>query len=227
MKRFLIPALFLILLIGDAGLAALIPGNAFSASAQQQTDPPPSGDLDTFHDDVDEQIEKDKKSIFNKLDDILDVKVFQTNVFFGVGVTIFIALTIIFLLSMGSNIFGSGVSGAINAVKSLFGMKTGIQTGMVSPMTTAGRGDSSGNRYQTRQSSSKISSTKKKFMFCEVLTSFVNPGVKMDVVKKALTAQKKRKPRPLIGDFLKEHKLITDEDVSRTLDLQKKYRKRN
>ncbi len=222
MKRFLASAIFLIFLVGDAGVAVFIPGDIFSASAQQQTGAPPKNNPENFHDESAKQLEEDKKSILDRLDEIVSIKEFQTNVFFGGFATIFLALAIIFILSLCSNMFGSGVSGVVNRVKSLLGMNTGRQTGLVSPIATAARDD----RYPTRQSPPKNSSPKKKFMFCEVLTSFVNPSVKMHVVQKALTEQKKHSPRPLIGEFLKTQKLVTDDDVSRTLNIQKKYRKR-
>lgn len=170
-------------------------------------------------------VQKEKGS--HQFQNILELKLFQTNVFFGSAMAFFAVLVVLFVLKFIFNIVGDSIKAVYEKLLLMMGRDTAtvgehhfapvMKEGSAGKtITTSGNSKTGGNN--------RSAPAKKKFLFCEVMSQFVNPLIKPETVQKALTDQNARNPKPRIGALLMESQAVSQEEVDKTLRLQKQFR---
>lgn len=191
------------------------------------------GELEKLPGELAKWAEEVKSEEVRFLDKILDIKVFQTNVFFGSAAALFVVLTVLFVGKFAFNILRDGFSAVQEKVWAMMGRdSTRVPDRHFAPIMGAAKGGAGKsapaaktNVAGTAPAAKPVS--KKKFLFGEVLSEFVNPAVKKDVIRQALDLQAQRDPKPKVGAILTELNAVKNEEVEKTLSLQKKFRNKS
>lgn len=169
-------------------------------------------------------VQKEKGS--HQFHNILELKLFQTNVFFGSVMAFFTVLVVLFVLKFILNILIDSFKAVYEKLLLAMGRDTAtvdehhfapiMREGAGKTITTSGNSKTGGNN--------RAAPAKKKFLFCEVMSQFVNPLIKPETVQKALADQNAMNPKPRIGAILMESQAVSQEEVDKTLRLQKQFR---
>lgn len=178
-------------------------------------------ELEKLRNDAQRWFDAQKEKRTHQFHDILELKIFQTNVFFGTTMGIFLVLAVLFIGKYLFNIARDAGAVFCEKILSLKGQDTTkVREHHFAPLMTSGAlGKTKSGAMKT------VGSTSKKLLFCEVMTQFVNPLVKPELIRKALTDQAGRDPKPKIGSLLIEYQVVSQQDVDKTLKLQRQYRK--
>ncbi|MBI4382813.1 MAG: hypothetical protein HY579_02125 [Nitrospinae bacterium] len=186
------------------------------------------GELEKLPGELAKWAEEVKNEEVRYLDKILDVKIFQTNVFFGSAAALFAVLAVLFVGKFAFNILRDGLSAVQEKVWAMMGRdSTRVPDRHFAPIMNGTRGGPGKSAPAAGTASAAKPVSKKKFLFGEVLTEFVNPAVKRDVIRQALDLQAQRDPKPKVGAILTELNAVKNEEVEKTLSLQKKFRSKN
>ena len=152
-----------------------------------------------------------RAQLFNS---VLDLKVFQTNVFFGTALAVFLVLILLFFGKFLFNIIRDVFAAVFGKVASQVGRDT-APVQHISPMATS---------VAEKGVALPKAGSSRKFLFCDVMIQFVNPLIKQDFIRQALAEQNARNPKPRIGALLVEYQVASQQDVDKTLKLQNQYR---
>ncbi len=191
------------------------------------------GELEKLPGELARWAEEVKNEEARFLDKVLDVKIFQTNVFFGSAAVLFAVLAVLFVGKFAFNILRDGFFAIQEKVLTMMGRDlTRVPDRHFAPIMNGPRGGAGKSAPAAKANSAGTAPaakpvSKKKFLFGEVLTEFVNPAVKKDVIQRALDLQSQKDPKPKVGAILTELNAVRNEEVEKTLSLQKKFRSKN
>jgi hypothetical protein len=167
-------------------------------------------------------IQKEKKS--HQLHDILELKIFQTNVFFGSLTAFFVVLVVLFILKFAYNILRDSLKAVYEMILQMMGRDTTkVREHYFAPVMK----DSSGRVISASiggKTAGRPAQGKKRFLFGDVLAQFVNPHITPQTIQKALADQNARNPKPKIGTVLIEYQTVSQAEVDKTLKLQNQFR---
>lgn len=168
-------------------------------------------------------VQKEKGS--HQFQNILELKLFQTNVFFGSAMAFFAALSALFILKFMLNILIDSFKAVYEKLLLMMGRDTAtVDEHHFAPIMKEGAGRTITTSGNSKTGNNRVAPAKKKFLFCEVMSQFVNPLIKPETVQKALADQNAMNPKPRIGALLVEAQAVSQEEVDKTLRLQKQFR---
>ena len=177
-----------------------------------------ASELEKLRGDVQRWFDVQKEKRAHQFHDILELKIFQTHVFFGTGMAIFLVLALLFISKFLFNIVRDVWVAFYERVLSLMGYDTAkVSEHHFAPLMAQ-------NGSENNKSVPAKAGRTKQFLFCDVMIQFVNPLIKPEFVHRALTEQNERNPRPRIGSLLIEYQVASQQDVDKTLQVQNKYR---
>jgi len=220
-KRFICFAFILVLVLHG-------PEIVFGAGEELREPNPARGKnflegLENLHREALDWFNHQKADRIEQLENILHIKLFQTNVFFGTVAGIFSLLVVLFVTKFVYNVLRDSTIAMYEMGLKLQGKDTArVQSHSGSPLESASRKEQDPPRRVTR-----VAAAKKKFLLGDVICNFVNPSITRENIDEALTRQKERNPRPLFGNVLVELGSVSPEEVDKALSLQKRYRQQN